>query len=552
MSNTAKCNIQLRTLSSLAKVFPDRIYGKATKSCPAAAGQEISFQIAFRLPPREKYKYEDLRIEVHSALEDISLFSVGYVPGVMPVYPDRIDDNYITTKPSVFPDVLYPVKNNTVTAKAYIWSSLWVSAKIPANCTEGEYPVTVSFYNNEGNVKKATFKINVEAYALPPQKLLFTQWFHCDCIADIHGVKIFSEAHWALIDSYMSLAAEHGMNMILTPLLTPPLDTAIGGERPTVQLVDITLDEKGYSFDFSRLRRFVELARSNGIDHFEISHMFTQWGATMAPKVIAKVNGKSKRIFGWDTDASDKSYADFLGALIPQTIAQLVSMGVSKNDIFFHVSDEPYIRHLESYGKAKSILAPLIEGCRHMDALSDIEFHKNGLIETPVVAINRIAPYIEEKVDPLWCYYCCSQCVDVSNRFFAMPSARNRIIGVQIYKYNIEGFLQWGYNFYYSHHSIKMIDPYTDASSDFAFPAGDPFSVYPYENRAIPSLRVKVFANALEDVRLLTLLEEKIGKENTVALIERVAGMEITFDKYPKSDEFFDRLYCEIFKELKK
>ena len=38
------------------------------------------------------------------------------------------------------------------------------------------------------------------------------------------------------------MATDHGINMILIPVLTPPLDTAEGGERTTVQLVDITYE----------------------------------------------------------------------------------------------------------------------------------------------------------------------------------------------------------------------------------------------------------------------------------------------------------------------
>ena len=47
-------------------------------------------------------------------------------------------------------------------------------------------------------------------------------------------------------------------------------------------------------------------------------------------------------------------------------------------------------------------------------------------------------------------------------------------------------------------------------------------------------------------------LEKKIGKANTVALIDRVANMDITFKKYPKDEEFFTELYKEIINELEK
>jgi hypothetical protein len=187
-----------------------------------------------------------------------------------------------------------------------------------------------------------------------------------------------------------------------------------------------------------------------------------------------------------------------------------------------------------------------------MDALSSYEFYQKGLIERPVVATDHITPYLEAKVQDLWCYYCCEQGYKLSNRFMAMPSPRTRMIGVQLYKYDIKGFLQWGYNFYYTRLSQRLIDPYNVTDSGRAFPAGDPFSVYPSADGAIPSLRQKVFSNALEDMRLLSLLEEKIGHTATVELIERVAGMTITFSKYPKNEDFFQKLYAEIFKELEK
>ena len=70
--------------------------------------------------------------------------------------------------------------------------------------------------------------------------------------------------------------------------------------------------------------------------------------------------------------------------------------------------------------------------------------------------------FLDHGVEHLWTYYCCGQGEDVSNRFMAMPSARNRIRGAQLFKYHIEGFLQWGYNFWYSMLSKRPIDPYAE------------------------------------------------------------------------------------------
>ena len=85
-----------------------------------------------------------------------------------------------------------------------------------------------------------------------------------------------------------------------------------------------------------------------------------------------------------------------------------------------------------------------------------------------------------------------------------------------------------------------------------AFPSGDPFSVYPGENGPLPSLRAKVFKEAIQFVSLLKKLESYIGKEKIVELIDKKANMEITFSEYPRCPEFLNELEEEIKEEIKK
>jgi hypothetical protein len=294
----------------------------------------------------------------------------------------------------------------------------------------------------------------------------------------------------------------------------------------------------------------VDTAKRCGIERFEISHFFTQWGAEFTPKVVAKVDGRSKKIFGWHVSSLSPEYAEFLRALVPQLISFLEACGTPRENIYFHVSDEPCEVHLERYHKVSALLCPLIEGCKHIDALSSLSFYKQGLVNTPVVATDHIKPYLDDGVSELWCYYCCSQGKKVSNRFFAMPSHRTRIIGVQMYKYGIKGFLHWGYNFYYTQFSKRLVDPFRETDAGEAFQSGDAFVVYPYGDGVISSLRQKVFADALNDMRFLSLLEAKIGKEQVVAELDRLMGEDITFESCPKSERFFDELYKMIFSYL--
>ena len=122
----------------------------------------------------------------------------------------------------------------------------------------------------------------------------------------------------------------------------------------------------------------------------------------------------------------------------------------------------------------------------------------------------------------------------------AMPSARNRILGVQLYKYNIVGFLQWGFNFWFSQYSHHPINPYLVTDADDAFPSGDAFVVYPgTDGKPVPSLRELVFNEGLQDMRALQLLETLTSREETLAFIEeQCAGRALTFTDYPHEAEW--------------
>ncbi|MBQ9131194.1 MAG: DUF4091 domain-containing protein [Clostridia bacterium] len=543
--------LQLKQVSSLAKVLPEKINcGSLCKELSCVRGQEISYQIAYRFDGKAGQRGE-YRVDVISPWQDaLKIYRVGNVPSVLSTYFTRCDDDYITHKSGIFPDPLLPMQNAGVMATAVVWQSLWISVKIPEDFPAGKYTIRVIFTGEDGERLERKLRVTVYPYTLPEQELLFTQWFYCDCIADAHGVPVFSEEHWNLLDQYIALAAEGGINVLLTPVLTPPLDTKIGGERPTVQLVDIQKDGDDYTFDFTRLKRFVDMAKRYGIHYFEINHFFTQWGAEHAPKVIATVDGEKRRIFGWETDACGEEYKSFVRQLIPALIDALGNMGVDEGHILFHVSDEPKLEHLDQYRRVAAWFRPLIERCTQFDALSNLDFYQQGLVQQPVVATNRIEPFLSADVPNLWCYYCCSQAEDVANRFLAMPSYRNRIIGVQMYKFGIYGFLHWGYNFYYGRLSVGKINPYCNTDANIGFPSGDSFSVYPLENGVTPSLRFKVFYEALQDMRLLKLVEEKIGRDAVIAELDRLCEEPLTFSDYPRTEAFFGKLEQFIFSIL--
>lgn len=534
---------ETKSLNPLVKVFADEeltapSYWKAT----ALLNERAVFQTAYR--SRERIR--NIRVRVESGLQEwISVREVGLVPSEFPVR-DGHDGYVLRTAPGLYPDPLYPLNpEEGITSLGGQWRSLWIAIDPEGRAAAGNYPVVIQFMTEEGALLgEERFELELLPCSLPPQTLHRTEWLHADCIATQYGVEVWSGEHWELLGKFIRTAARNGINTMLTPLFTPPLDTQVGGERPTVQLVDVHKEGDRYRFGFARLKRWVELCEDCGIDRFEFSHLFTQWGARHAPKIVGRVAGDPgqaggqgglTRLFGWETDAGGPEYRSFLDQFLPELAAFIRENGLEKR-CFFHVSDEPHPEHLESYGSAAAILNAHVGEFPRIDALSDFAFYEKGLVPTPVPGLDHLEPFLENRIADLWTYYCNSQYLEVSNRFFAHPSLRTRIIGMQMYKYGIKGFLHWGYNFWYSQFSRRPVDPFRVTDCGLAFPSGDAFVVYPGEDGPVESLRLHVFYDALQDMRALELLERFIGRQGVVDVLEEGLAEPLTFRQYPRDE----------------
>jgi len=247
-----------------------------------------------------------------------------------------------------------------------------------------------------------------------------------------------------------------------------------------------------------------------------------------------EATGEYKRIFGWETDAAGNEYTGFLTEFLKDLDEVLKEERMDKNT-YFHASDEPGLAHLEQYKKVSGILRSLVPDYPIMDALSNYDFYADGLVEMPIPATDHIEPFLDNNVRDLWTYYCCGQTHQVSNRLFSFPSARNRVLGVQLYKFEIAGFLQWGYNFYNSCLSQEKVNPFVTTDAGEAFPSGDAFVVYPGPEGAWSSIRLEVFHEALQDQRALQLAESLVGRQKVLEVLEYGIGP-ITFKEYPHGD----------------
>ena len=544
----------IKTIGSLCKVFPDT--EPLTEECHSGAvvtGGRFSFQQAVY----SNHRIREMEIKIDSPLEKyIRLRPVALAPANYTGY--YFDDKVERTSPGLYPDYLEENKNVFCVLPKQ-WRSLWISIDVPHDWPAGKYEIKIKFCFRgavDGNDdviidQEKKFVLEVLSAELPEQALIHTEWFHLDCILTWYKCEVWSKRFWHLLGNYIENLASHGVNMILTPLWTLPLDTKVGHERPTVQLLEVKYEKSKFSFDFAKLKKWVDLCRQKGIKYFEFSHFFTQWGAEKCPKIIVKVDGHNEKMFGWHIDAASSEYQDFLQSLIPELIKFIKQENIEEK-VFFHISDEPGDKHFDSYSKAMNSVKELLQDFPIIDALSNLDFYQKNIVKIPIPCANKLDEFIEAGLKKPWTYYYCGSWDAVPNRFFTMPLARIRIIGVIAYIYDFEGFLHWGYNFWNSDFSRFPITPFITTDADHAFPSGDAFLVYPGTDGPLDSIRHEALADGMQDYRLLQLAGKFCGREEVLRILHDKLDYQINIKNYPLEFEWFTNLHARLFEIIVK
>ena len=248
--------------SSLVRHYPTtRPRRRKTLRLLAARGEQISFQCAFRTG--------DVAREVTATAEahglDVRVRRVGYVP--MPHFnadtpPEETDG--VGHLPGWAPDPLLP--ETRLEAGARETNAFWITVRVGADVKPGPYPVHVTLAAKEEQPETLTATVRVHRAVVGPRRELpVTQWFYADALCDWYKLEPFEDAFWPLLEGYLADLVDHKVNVSHLPLFTPPTD---GVKRPN-QLLDVRRRGSRYTFDWTLVRRWTELARQQGIEYFE-------------------------------------------------------------------------------------------------------------------------------------------------------------------------------------------------------------------------------------------------------------------------------------------
>jgi hypothetical protein len=208
-------SVQIKLLSSLEKCFTDEALAQkpALSHASCLRGEDFHFTLAYAACDIPAWRLCEYGTLVCESELDISFERIEHVPVRIPCYPSRNDENYLRKKPGLYPDMLVPMEaGETIQISSSLLLSIYGTVKVPEATKAGEYTVSVGFTLENGETITEKFTLRVIDAVLPAQEISVTQWVHYDCIADAHGLEIFSEEHWQAIENYLKTATAHCIN----------------------------------------------------------------------------------------------------------------------------------------------------------------------------------------------------------------------------------------------------------------------------------------------------------------------------------------------------
>jgi hypothetical protein len=532
-----KINCWLST--SLQRWFPrSEPVTRGRLSLSALRGEQVSLQVCVRVDGTESATPVSVALAGGEALS-VRLRRVGCVPvphhnTATPV--DELDG--VGHIPGYVPDVLFDETETRVAPREV--QAFWVTVRVPADASAGRHELAFTVQVGE-KTRQLTATVEVLAAVLQPRRgFPVTQWFYADALCDWYKVQPWSPDFWPLLRRYLESFRAHGFDTLLTPLLTPPLD---GVKRPT-QLLRVRKQGRRYDFNWADVERWVKLARGCGIEHFEWAHLFTQWGVQHAPRWYHEQGLEEKLLFPAETGATSPTYRAFLGQLLPE-LHNFLRRRRLLDKSFFHVSDEPHgAEHKANYVAARALLKELAPWIRTMDALSEVDYGREGLTDMPIPSIRVTKQYWEEGI-PSWTYFCCGPRGRYLNRLLDTPLPKLRMAGWLFHRFARRGFLHWGFNYWYKSQTRQLIDPFT-VTDGLAWPGwayGDTFLVYPGLRGPLESIRGQVFAESLQDMALL----QTAG----IAPEDKLLAPLADFNDYPKDEAWQRRTRTKVLAALR-
>jgi len=417
--------------------------------------------------------------------ENVTWNFVGSVP-LSENAPNQLEDILVRKAPARFPD--YLMDNRELDIEKGMYQPVWLTVDIPKNADAGNYYGRLSISSGSAERSIPVILI-VYPLTMPDERhLKVTEWYSTRNFDKLHGIKEkYSEAWFNMLRIYADNLVSHRQNIFQVPMNS----------------IEIMLQEDGsLSFDFSRFDQIAQVFWDTGkMDYLETGELakFGEgvWFSTDITFKDFNVHNSQK------DNLETLTGMEVIPHLLPAFENHLRSKGWLEKTLF-HVKDEPTLRNITAWKEASSIIHKYAPDLVRIDAIEATHLFDD--IEIVVPKLDYLAGWhntyqeAARKGTELWFYTVgIYQASSYPNKTIDMPIIDNRILHWLNYKFDLKGFLHWGWNQWTE-------DPYEEVGMHI----GDAWHVYPTKDGVLNSLRWEQMRNGIQDYEYFWLLEDKI------------------------------------------
>jgi len=400
--------------------------------------------------------------------------------------PNQPSHVTVRSAPARFPDYLLP--DQQISVNKGMFQSVWLTISIPENAGSGGYYGNVKVKSNEGE-QSLPFYLRVYPFSMPAERhLKVTEWYTTQNFQKLHGVDgTYSEEWFNVLRTYAENMAVHRQNVF----------------QVSMNSIDISLSSSGeLTFDFLRFDQIAQIFWDTERMDFLETGFLAKFGeeAWFSTEILLKDFHVKSEETGEQISMPGK---DIIPALLPAFESHLRRKGWL-NKTLFHIHDEPTLRNVQAWRELSAYLHSYAPELIRMDAIETTSLFDDIEIAVPKLdyldAWHKTYKEAARNGTELWFYTVgIYQANSYPNKTIDMPVMDNRIMHWLNYRFDLSGFLHWGWNQWTE-------NPYADVGMHI----GDGWHVYPVKEGVLNSLRWEQMRNGLQDYEYFWMLENKI------------------------------------------
>jgi hypothetical protein len=393
----------------------------------------------------------------------------------------------IRKAPARFPDYLMTEKQLDISAGKF--QAVWLTIKIPKTVLPGNYMGSLTVRCRQGE-QKLPMQLTVYPLIMPDTRhLKVTEWYTTAQFEKFHGITAkYSQEWFGMLRRYADNMAEHRQNVFEVPMNSIEVSKTTGGEL---------------EFDFSRFDQIAQVFwDTRKMDYLETGELARfKEGGFASNEIVLKDFSVTKQGTG---EVITMPGNEVIPSLLPAFESHLRQKGWLDKTLF-HIKDEPSHHNALSWINVSSYIHKYAPDLKRIDAVCTSFL--SGNIEIAVPKLDHLdAGYDiyrkeQQKGNELWFYTVgIYQASLYPNKTVDMPLIDSRLLHWINYRYDLGGYLHWGWNQWNE-------DPFRNVGEH----AGDAWHVYPSKDGVLNSLRWEEMRNGIQDYEYFKLLENKVA-----------------------------------------